>query len=417
MPRAAVALTAAGAVLLAGACGAQAWTAWLGRVNPEAAQSLGVATPEALSSLAAQRFSDTSKADHDRAAKAAAGAALVAAPLDAQAVRVLALEAEGDGDTARTQALMRLADQRSRRDAITQMWLFADDLPRRDFANASRHADAALRLDWRLSYLLFPAMISAVADPAAAEPFARRLASRPDWRGPFLGVLAQRGPDPAVATRLFAVLATTAAPPTDAESSALIERLVAAGDIAGARASWLRLLPPGAHAPAVGVYDGDFAPAPGAAPFNWSFPVDDGAVAQEGPAGDDQPALYVRSPSEATHILASQLLLLPPGRWRLTGQVRVEPGQMGDLFAWRISCAKDAADLGEARVAAAAAGWRTFSGDFEIPAGCSAQWLRLAGLAHDGFEPGEATWRGLAVRPLQAPTAAASATRQAANPA
>ncbi|MGA2953525.1 MAG: hypothetical protein ABSD80_14965, partial [Caulobacteraceae bacterium] len=66
MPRAAAALTAAAAVLLAGACGAQAWTMWLGRVNPEAAQHLGVATPEALSALAAQHFADTSEAGHDR---------------------------------------------------------------------------------------------------------------------------------------------------------------------------------------------------------------------------------------------------------------------------------------------------------------------------------------------------------------
>jgi hypothetical protein len=411
----AVALTAAAAVLLAGACGLQAWRTWLGRVNPAAAQRLGVATPEALSTLAAQQFADTSEAGHDRAAKADAGAALLAAPLDAPAVRVLALEAEGDGDTERAQTLMRLADQRSRRDAVTQMWLFADDLPRRNFADGFRHADAALRLDWRLGDLLFPAMISAAAVPAAATPLALRLETEPDWRRTFLAALAQRGPDPAAAARVFAVLATTDSPPTDAESSALIGRMVAAGDIAGAHAAWLRLLPTGARAPGVGVYDGDFAPVPGAAPFNWILQSDDGAIAQEGPAGDDRPALYVRSPPEATHTLASQMLLLPPGRWRLTGRVRVEPGQDGDLFAWRIACA-GGSDLGETRVGATPTGWRTFAGEFDVPAGCPAQWLRLFGLAHEGFEPGEATWRGLAVQPIQG-AAAARAARQAANAA
>lgn len=407
---------AAAAVLLAGVCGAQAWATWLGRVDPAAAQRLGVATPEALSSLAGQNFADTSQASHDREAKADARAALLAAPLDVEAVRVLALEAEGDGDLDRARALMGLADQRSRRDAMAEMWLFANSLSRRDFAAALPHADAALRLDWRLSDLLFPAMISAAADPAAAAATVRQLQAQPDWRRPFLAALAQHAPAPATAAGVFAALAATSAPPTDAESSALIGRMVEAGDIAGAHAAWLRLLPRSVRPAASGVYDGDFAPAPGAAPFNWRFPAADGAIAQESPAGDDLPALYVRSPAQETHPLAEQLLLLPPGAWRLAGRVRIEPGLSGDLFAWRIVCASGQT-LGEARVAAEPAGWRGFATDFQAPAGCPAVWLRLDGLAHEGFEPGEATWRGLAVQPLQVPAAAASAARQAANAA
>jgi hypothetical protein len=41
----------------------------------------------------------------------------------------------------------------------------------------------------------------------------------------------------------------------------------------------------------------------------------------------------------------------------------------------------------------------------------------LSGLAHEGFEPAEATWRGISVRPVQGPAASPITPRQAANAA
>ena len=91
---------------------------------------------------------------------------------------------------------------------------------------------------------------------------------------------------------------------------------------------------------------------------------------------------------------------LPAGSYRLSGRVLVEPGQTGDLFSWRVSCvAQPDTPIVEARQTPGAPGWRPFSANFQVGQGCPAQWLRLEGLAHNGFEPAEAWYRGLAIQP------------------
>jgi hypothetical protein len=397
----ALALAIASVALIA-ACGVQAAKAYLAAQDPEAALGWGLASPDALAILAQQRLSDPTRPGHDADASRFARQALLSGPFDAPALRVLALEAEQAGGHARARMLMVIADKWSRRDSATQLWLLEQALAEGDWPSASRHADALMRRQWRFQTMVFPGLVGALRDPAAVAPVVQTLNAHPDWRGPFLNFLAWRAADPAVAARLFLALAASPSPPSDADDANLVGRAVSQGDYAGARALWTRLLPRGSARDADLVYDGDFRPAPGAAPFNWRLIQSEGVTAETVPAADGAPALHVLAPAARNATAAEQLISLPPGTYRLSGRALVEPGQAGDLFSWRVSCvSRPDTPIVETVQSAGPAGWRAFSADFQVGQGCAAQWLRLEGLAHAGFEPAEAWYRGLAVQPLK----------------
>jgi hypothetical protein len=389
--------------VLIGVCGLQAARAYLADHDPEAALSWGLANPDALSAVAEARLGDVRRPGHDAEATRFARQALTAAPLDEKALRVLALETDQAGGHAQARMLMVIADRWSRRDSFVQLWLLQQAVFEGDWPSAGLHADALLRRRWQLETIVFPALINALSDPQAVAPIVDRLSRNPDWRRSFLRVLAGRSLDLAAAARVFEALAATRAPPTDEESGYLIGRYVAQGNYADARTLWSRLLPRGTAPGRTLVYNGDFRKLPGAPPFNWQLAPSEGEIVEITPAADGAPALHVTAPAPKDVAAAEQLLTLPPGVYRLSGMALVEPGVSGDLFSWRVECVARSAGGGvaEARQASGPIGWRPFAIDIRVAApGCDAQWLRLVGLAHNGFEPAEAWYRGRRIEPL-----------------
>ena len=399
----AVALAVASLVAIA-ACVAQSSGTWLADNSPEAALAWGLVSSPALSAVADRRIDAPGRPGDDGEAMAYARQALLAEPLDVRALRVLALETEKAGSSARARIMMVVGDRLTRRDTITELWLFQHALANADWPRLYLHADAMLRRVWRLEQVLFPGMTSALRDPAAVAPLVARLEETPDWRKGFLNEVAWRSADPADAARLFASLAATSAPPTDVEGGYLVERYVSLGDYKDAKSVWTWLLPRGAPRGDGFIYNGDFRPLPGAPPFNWRLVETDGASVEITPAADGAPALHVVAPAAKNADAAAQLLDLPPGSYRLSGAALVEPGQTGDLFSWRVGCvAQTNAGVAETRQGSGVSGWRPFSIAFAVPAqGCDAQWLALEGLAHAGMEPAEAWYRGLTIRPIGA---------------
>lgn len=344
-----------------------------------------------------------------------ARADLAANPLNVRDLVILGLEAESRGDRARARAIMALCGRRTWREPFSQTWLFTDALRRHDLAAASLHADAVLRRDPNFAAALFPVIIHALADPAAMPPFVARLAEAPEWRPGFLAALAGQSADETLALHVFAALAATAAPPTDRETENFINRLVNNGDYLAARDAWKRKPSRGAGALLV---NGDFQAGRGPPPFNWRLATQDGADgagAQFDVAPDGFAALSVQSPPTGAPSLAEQLLVLPPGPWRLTGAVLFEPGPGGAVFSWQVVCAPQPAGtpaaaplpdpiLAESRQESGPAAWRPFAVTFTVPpAGCPAQWLRLNGLSHEGFDPANAWFRGLRLTPVATP--------------
>jgi hypothetical protein len=372
-------------------------------VDPGAALRWSATEPDALSTLADRRSQEAVTARDYAEAADYARRALRAAPLDAQALRVLALEAERRGDGEAAARLMALAGKRSLRDALTQLWLFAHAAQNHDPYAESLHADVLLRRQPELAPLLFPTIENSLGEPTAVASYVARLAGMPDWRRPFLADLA-RGADIGAAQAVYAGLNATRAPPTDDELGYLLARLIAGGDYRGARALWMR--PGRTVRTGEGLYDGNFQGLGGPPPFNWRLTDHEGAVAELATTPDGRTALHAQSPVTSTNTLAEQLLVLPPGSYSLSGEVLVEASPGAGAFSWSVTCLPKGDPLAAAVAGAAdPATWRVFSITLSVPPlGCDAQWLRLNGLANEGFETASAWYRGMRLTALGGPT-------------
>jgi hypothetical protein len=89
-------------------------------------------------------------------------------------------------------------------------------------------------------------------------------------------------------------------------------------------------------------------------------------------------------------VLASQLVMLPPGAYRLDLQLVGDPVHP-DVLRWSIRCDRSTEPVSSAPIdQVARRGWA-----FEIPANCPAQWLELAGRSGDISEQADATFTRL----------------------
>lgn len=161
----------------------------------------------------------------------------------------------------------------------------------------------------------------------------------------------------------------------------LLGALVRAGQYDKARNIWSRIA---RVAPPAGIFDPGFKGSDAPPPFNWTLTSSTIGLAERQGGG-----LHVLFYGQDNGVLASQLLMLPPGRYRLAMRVAGEAAQARAL-RWKISCAGSNASLLELSVADAKRG-----STFEVPAGCGAQNLELAGEAPDLPQQVDVTISGL----------------------
>jgi hypothetical protein len=186
--------------------------------------------------------------------------------------------------------------------------------------------------------------------------------------------LSKLAEDPANAETVLRLASRTRAAP--AWANVLLQKLVAAGQYDKARAVWMRL----AQVPAAGasqlVFDADFNNSDAPPPFNWELTSSTVGLAERQSGGRVHVIFY----GHEDGILARQLLVLGPGRYRLAMHVAGGSAKAGAL-AWSVTCvgAKEprvSLSLGDSR--------RAEQGVlFDVPAGCRAQNLQLAGSSQD----------------------------------
>jgi tetratricopeptide (TPR) repeat protein len=339
----------------------------------------------ALAGLADRRF-NAARTDADFAEAARlARQALARDPMETSALRVLALDADRREDAALAGRLMGIVGRRSLRDTFAQTWLYEHALERGDHRAADAHADAILRRRPEFGEVLFPAIIDSLSDPRAAAPLAAQLARGGEWRTPFLAALNKAEPDLESALRLFDAMAATSAPLTDAEGAAFLKPLVDDKDYASAHRAWKRML--GRDAVNAGLlYDGEFRGLRGAPPFNWRLIDGGGVISELSRTEEGVGALHIQAPVQRSDVVAEQVLSLPPGVYRLSGEGLVEGTPAGDPALWRLECLDDASLLGEARVSRTPDRWSGYAMTVQVPpSACAAQLLRLVTLAQPGF--------------------------------
>lgn len=165
----------------------------------------------------------------------------------------------------------------------------------------------------------------------------------------------------------------------------LLNNLVKAKDYAKAHAVWSAVV----GGPTSGdlLYDAGFSARQAPPPFNWSLVTATVGLAERQPGG----RLHVLFYGNEDGVLASQLLLLRPGNYRLQMAV-VGPLTNAQLLAWSVRCVSSLEPLARMPLGAG-----TRSVKFEVVANCPAQWIELSGRSGEVAEQSDVTIRGLSL--------------------
>lgn len=349
------------------------------------------------------------KKDGDlNAAQAWAERALRANPLDQQALFLLGAIAEKKGDRDRGLDLVHAASERSWRNRGAQLWLFERNATRHDYYQALIHADALFRVDPRFLPALFPTIAAFTVSPDGLKVLADFFVTEPPWRQWVVQLLTTRLYDKSNLDAIFAQLAQTAKPPTSIELRFYLARLIKDQRYEFAYQKWRAALSPQERDSGV-PYNGDFRLPVDGQPFNWTLGTSLGFDARIVPSDSaNTHALRVQfSGARVDFDDVGQVLLLQPGRYRLTGRVKADQLRTQRGLWWQVSCATGTkAVLVHTDLVSGTIAWSDFHADFEVPSqDCNAQDLRLilpARIASEHEIEGQVWYENLRIVPVPA---------------
>ena len=136
------------------------------------------------------------------------------------------------------------------------------------------------------------------------------------------------------------------------------------------------------------LFDPGFSASKAPPPFNWSYRSDSSGFAEPDGKGGLHALFYGRDDA----VLASQTLLLRPGRYRLAMRVAGNPGGM---LRWSVTCLPGKQGIFMLNLGAAANA--SPAGEFTVPIGCAAQRLELEGASGELPKQADVTISGLAL--------------------
>ena len=290
-------------------------------------------------------------------------------PLAAEPFLVRGVQAELRGDTATAQRAFEAAQWRDPRSSPAAYFLADRYFRSGDVRRGLREIAALARLSPNGGGAAIPYLTQYAASPANWPALRDLFASNPQLEHPVLVALAGD-----VRTLPAAIALSNPREGGNPQWLAvMVDTLVKAGDYSQARAAWARMAAGGVR-PGELLHDAGFRDSISPPPFNWQLTSSTVGLAERQPGG----RLHVLFYGDEDGTLASQLLLLPPGAYRVTMQLAGDPARAHSL-TWALWCDKAAQPLASVTVdTAAARGWQ-----FKVPAGCTAQWLKLSGVSAD----------------------------------
>lgn len=322
--------------------------------------------------------------------------AVDAAPGESRGASLLGLVRLRQGQSADGDALLGAASRLSRRDDDADRWAYFQALQARQFDEAFTHLDALLRRQQGIRKTMVRTVFPYLNDPKAVTALLGRLSQGPTWRGAFFEQLTRTSPDPAAAFPLLAALKDSPYPPTKSETSPMLAKLVAERRYEQAYLSWTLLMSPEDLARQGNIQDGGFDGWPIIPPFGWNFDSDKGGggeITELGPGKGS--ALHVTYDGRNDQWLVRQLLVLPPGDYRLTGRYRTATNGVSE---WRLICQGPPQAVAVLPVTSTQNQWRDFALNLTIPAdGCSGQMLSLQGIPAKLEAPSEAWFDDIAL--------------------
>lgn len=333
-----------------------------------------------------------SSAQLDRA-RGHAWKALAREPVNIPAVRAIALSEDMQHRPGAAGRLFAYAEELSRRDLATQLWMIEALVAKGDIDGTLIHYDRALRTRKEAEPLLLPILVSAMATPETRAPIGRLLATRPQWWPRYV---EQALADPSTIDTLPLIFARLRVSPMDEQGrgflSTGIASLIRAGRFSEALTVYRTAMSATTKEQAL-LRDGSFERDPLLPPFDWQLADGDvvSALIQARPGGSR--ALFAVPTEGAQGEFARQLLTLPAGRYRLSYRVGSLPAD-GIHMALKLQCVADSTlrDVAMHPFAPAPDTGRTGMVDFAIPAGgCTAQWLILS-IDNPGAVPENPPW-------------------------
>lgn len=336
---------------------------------------------EAWRSLSAENLGATTG---DRGASFA-GAALAADPIDPRSAALLGASSLAAGKPARADQAFRVAARFGWRDPLTQLYLMNAAL------NQGQPRLAALRIDALLRQApTFPVRDMLIAQffavPGGAEALNERLSLRPAWADSFMG--DRTGLALSQLKQRARVVAQTSGPPWGCEAVApFVQRLMVQGGPAAAAMVWRKHCPQAT----AGIADPHFAALSSTrqqTAFDWNFPGNGNVSASPDPAGR---GLSIRVNGPTAQLVAWQMLVLTPGRYRMNWQVQGDAAQTGRLWVG-LSCT-----YGDRQPVAAVPGADgSYSANADIDAACQGRYLSVWAAP----SPGEVRFDAPTISPL-----------------
>lgn len=300
-------------------------------------------------------------------------------PLQSRALALLAVIDEQRGETARTAILMKAAGRLSRRNDAADYWLFNHAMTEADYETAMRHADALLRRRFvQVGPSVYSRMLMSAGDPSLVEALAGRLAKNPEWRPYFFAYAVQALRNPSALFPIYSAMQKAGSTPTAAELHPYLRTLVGAQKYEEAYLAWIVFLPQSTVSKLQNIYDGGFEGWPETPPFGWQLGEGvSGSIEPADAHNRDGYALMVDFDGLRLPKLPRQLLILPPGDYRFSGQVLTANPDSPGHMEWTLTCDSGAIMAGQPAPDTKGR-WMPFSAAFSVPEDCKGQWLGLS---------------------------------------
>lgn len=331
------------------------------------------------------------------ATKEKARDALRGAPLEEEPFVLAATDALVRNDSARALQLLIEARRRDPRSRITRLLLLDRFLRDRRIVEATEEMTALSGLFPQASDVLVGELARLAQNPQTTGALEKALQQNPGFRDYLLSRLAAQNANPDLILRLARNVppppGTTGAP---AWQGQLVASLADRGEVGRAYQMWRSFSAPKAPEQKAGVYDGKFQGLPGSGPFNWQFPPSPAGVAERTAANTLQIDYYGRADAE----LGNQLLMLRPGRYRLTVRAEGDAEGEGSKLSWIVDCHPAKTRLADLPLRKLNYSPRVIAADFTVPAAaCPAQWLRLVGTGGEFPKAQNATISAIQIQP------------------
>jgi hypothetical protein len=309
-------------------------------------------------------------------------------PLNARAFGILAQISDTGTDKDQTRRLMQAAERRSLHETLAVFWMMLVSYQNEDYHAALSYADVLLRTSPGLFSAAMP-ILGSIAEAKNPE-LKQLLATNPPWRPEFLHLLPAYITDARTPLEILLSLKDSRTPPTAADLESYLDFLVRHSFYDLAYYTWLQFLPAEQFSKAGRLFNGSFEGEPSGQPFDWVLSKGAGYTTKIAARRDANGAraLFIQlGPGRIDFGGVQQLIILPPGNYRLEGQYKSDLVSDRGLY-WQIVCANSKKTIGESEpFNGTSPDWKDFVVSFAVPdTDCPAQYVTLVSGARSASE-------------------------------